>query len=81
MQVRSRYHAILLATLFALSVAPCASADDQRLQSPRWMVELKGGQFEPDLDDYETFYGAAEIYADVLGEAGLAEYRCLAVEA
>lgn len=57
MQVRARYPVILLATLLAVSVAPRASADDQRLQSPRWMVELKGGQFEPDLDDYATFYG------------------------
>lgn len=28
--------------------------------------------------DYDTFYGAAETYADVLGERGLAVYRKLA---
>lgn len=28
--------------------------------------------------NWDTFYGAAETYADVLGEAGLAEYRRLA---
>jgi hypothetical protein len=32
-------------------------------------------------DDYGTFEGAVALYADVLGEAGLAEYRRLATEA
>jgi hypothetical protein len=32
-------------------------------------------------DDYDTFYAAAALYADVLGEAGLGEYRRLANEA
>jgi hypothetical protein len=31
--------------------------------------------------DYATFYGAAALYADVLGADGLAEYRRLATEA
>jgi hypothetical protein len=32
-------------------------------------------------DDHDTFYAAAAMYADVLGEAGLGEYRRLAAEA
>lgn len=32
-------------------------------------------------DEYDTFHGAAALYADILGEAGLAEYRRLATEA
>jgi tetratricopeptide (TPR) repeat protein len=32
-------------------------------------------------EDYDTFAGAAALYADVLGEEGLAEYRRLAAEA
>lgn len=32
-------------------------------------------------DEYGAFAGAASLYADVLGEAGLAEYRRLAAEA
>jgi uncharacterized Zn finger protein len=32
-------------------------------------------------DDYGTFDGAMELYADMLGETGLAEYRRLAAEA
>jgi tetratricopeptide (TPR) repeat protein len=32
-------------------------------------------------EGYDTFYGAVTFYADVLGEAGLAEYRRLAAEA
>jgi len=33
------------------------------------------------VDDYGTFDGAVRLYADVLGESGLAEYRRLANEA
>ncbi|MGO9174497.1 MAG: SWIM zinc finger family protein [Rhodomicrobium sp.] len=32
-------------------------------------------------DEYDTFHGAAALYAEVLGEQGLAEYRRLATEA
>ena len=32
-------------------------------------------------DEYDTFHGAAALYADVLGETGLAEYRRLAMAA
>lgn len=43
---------------------------------------LARGLFARELqDDYDTFYGAAELYAEVLGDAGLAEYRRLATEA
>ena len=42
-------------------------------------VKLARHLFKWELDtDWDTFYGAAETYADVLGEAGLAEYRRLA---
>lgn len=40
-----------------LGVAAPGAADEPRLESPRWTVELKGGRFEPDLDDFDTFYG------------------------
>lgn len=32
-------------------------------------------------DEYDTFHGAAALYADILGEAGLSEYRSLALKA
>jgi len=57
MSAQVRYPIIFLAVLAVLTIAPRAYAEEPRLQSPRWMFELKGGQFEPDLDDYETFYG------------------------
>jgi hypothetical protein len=42
-------------------------------------VELAGRLFEWETgSEWETFYGAAESYADVLGQKGLAEYRRLA---
>jgi uncharacterized Zn finger protein len=45
-------------------------------------IALARDLFERETGDgYGTFDGAAELYADVLGEAGLAEYRRLATEA
>jgi uncharacterized Zn finger protein len=45
-------------------------------------VALARDLFERETGDtYGTFDGAAWLYADVLGEAGLAEYRRLAMEA
>jgi len=45
-------------------------------------VQLARDLFAREMEeDYETFHGAAAAYADVLGEAGLAEYRRLAIEA
>ena len=43
-------------------------------------VELAGRLFDRErhAGDLEMFYGAAGTYADILGEAGLAEYRRLA---
>jgi tetratricopeptide (TPR) repeat protein len=51
------------------------------------MVRPEPVQFARDLfareleSDFDTFDGAAGLYADVLGEQGLAEYRRLAVKA
>ena len=45
-------------------------------------VELARDLFPRELDgDYDTFYRAVVRYAEVLGKAGLAEYRRLAAEA
>lgn len=44
-------------------------------------VELARDLYARELDDeYGHFFGAAQSYADVLGPAGLAEYRRLALE-
>lgn len=45
-------------------------------------VELAGDLFAREMaDGYDVFHGAAALYADVLGEDGLREYRRLAVDA
>jgi uncharacterized Zn finger protein len=45
-------------------------------------VALARDLFERETNsDFETFFGAAELYADVLGDKGLAEYRRLAAAA
>lgn len=51
---------LLLAALLATSAAPAGAADSTASTGapPRWALEFKGGIFEPDLPDYETFYGS-----------------------
>lgn len=45
-------------------------------------VQLARDLFAREVEgDYDTFVGAAGLYAEVLGEAGLSEYRRLATEA
>lgn len=45
-------------------------------------IALAGDLFAREMaDEYDTFYGAASLYAEPLGEAGLEEYRRLAAEA
>lgn len=45
-------------------------------------LALAGNLFEREMaDEYDTFHAAAPLYADVLGEDGLGEYRRLATAA
>jgi len=34
------------------------SVNQMPYQAPKWAIEIKGGLFYPDLDDYELFYGS-----------------------
>lgn len=56
-----------------LAAARAARPDPVRLARDLFAHEM--------ADDYGTFAGAVALYADVLGETGLAEYRRLAAEA
>jgi len=56
-----------------LTAARAARPDPVTLARELFGREING--------DYGTFDGALELYADVLGDAGLAEYRRLAAEA
>ena len=59
----------ILDGLQTLHHAACVAAEPNPIQLARRILdwELNG--------DWDTFYNAARIYADLLGEAGLAEYR------
>ncbi|MEO8333277.1 MAG: DUF6880 family protein, partial [Gallionella sp.] len=62
----------LLESIGELHLAACRKASPDP-------VKLAGRLLNHELhDDLDTFYNAAERYADVLGENGLAEYRRLA---
>lgn len=56
-----------------LAAARAARPDPAALARDLFTRETEG--------EYDTFYAAAAVYADVLGEEGLAEYRRLAAEA
>jgi uncharacterized Zn finger protein len=64
----------------------CAKAREIHLAACRQAkpdpVALARALFKSEVDsDWEFFHGASEAYQDVLGDAGLAEYRRLASEA
>jgi opacity protein-like surface antigen len=48
----ARRLALLCATFAVLSAFTVQAAD-----APPWAIEVKGGRYYPDLEDYETFYG------------------------
>jgi uncharacterized Zn finger protein len=56
----------------------CAAAHLARPDAVQLARDLFARETE---DENDTFFGAAALYADVLGETGLAEYRRLAAEA
>jgi hypothetical protein len=65
-----RLAAALLCAICALPVAaqeedaaPAAPAEG--MNPPHWSLEIRAGHFEPDLKEWETFYGDSK--ADVLG--------------
>ncbi len=62
----------LLDRLQAIHIAACrvAKPDPIKLANRLFKWEMEG--------DWDTFFGAAETYAEVLGETGLAQYRKLA---
>jgi hypothetical protein len=68
------------------NAASCSSARDIHIGAARGArpdpIALARDLFERETGDgYGTFGGAAWLYADALGETGLAEYRRLATEA
>jgi len=57
---RRKRGAVAGALAAVLGVAAGGNASGQEApatSSPRWMYEIKGGYFYPELDDYEAFYG------------------------
>ncbi|MGI9307984.1 MAG: hypothetical protein ACR2P6_01900, partial [Gammaproteobacteria bacterium] len=81
---------LFFVTLLSLLPSGAALAENGAFSmtrtSPRWAVEVKGGLFEPDLDEYETFYGsddtgywglagAFRIYnwLEIMGELGFSQ--------
>ncbi|HEU4619847.1 MAG TPA: outer membrane beta-barrel protein [Gammaproteobacteria bacterium] len=53
----------------ATSASPETDRSATRPESPRWMYQIEGGVFEPDLDQYAMFYGSrhATLYGIAFG--------------
>ncbi len=52
---------LTLMLLLAAGTPPIVAQESETaITSPRWMLELKAGRFEPDLDGYQRFYGNDE---------------------
>jgi len=60
--------AILLLAVIAAPALPATAA----AATPRWSVELKGGLFEPDIDEYAGFYGGDDDAYFAIGATWLA---------
>ena len=52
---------ILSAMLFLNVTALSAQAAEPALERPHWSLELKGGVFIPDIDNWATYYGRRDI--------------------
>jgi len=55
--VRRRMRSAPALLVLALFIAGGPALAQPGGDAPRWMYEIKGGYFYPDLDDYERFYG------------------------
>ena len=58
---------------FSALLALVASIGYAGAEEPRWSVELKGGLFEPDIDDYGEFYGSDDSAYFAIGATWLAQ--------
>jgi opacity protein-like surface antigen len=68
---RSIYLSTLIGSLLAiLLLQPTQAAEsgsNEQRQAPHWGIELKGGSFRPDSDDYKKFYGSSSRTYFALG--------------
>ena len=64
-----------LLLIFILLIIPAtALAADDTEKFPRWTVELKGGLFYPDIDDWSKYYGSDRMW-DYAGAVGYKIFR------
>jgi hypothetical protein len=53
-----RRHALKkLVLVMILSILPTAALAEEATERPHWSLELKGGEFIPDVDNWSTYYG------------------------
>jgi len=46
-----------LVLVMILSILPTAALAEDAIKRPHWSLELKGGEFIPDVDNWSAFYG------------------------
>jgi hypothetical protein len=52
---------VLGALFFSIMMSNSAQAADPDVERPHWSLELKGGVFIPDIDNWTTYYGRRDI--------------------
>jgi hypothetical protein len=53
-----RRHALKkLVLVMILSILPTAALAEEATERPHWSLELKGGEFIPDIDNWSAYYG------------------------
>jgi hypothetical protein len=52
---------VLGALFFSIMMSNSARAAEPALERPHWSLELKGGVFIPDIDNWATYYGRRDI--------------------
>jgi hypothetical protein len=51
----------ILFVVALIAVPVLAPAEEPILERPRWSLEIKAGNFYPDIDNWETFYGNKKV--------------------
>jgi hypothetical protein len=69
---------LFLLALFALLLPSLATAADPAEERPHWSIEVKGGDFSPAIDNWDTYYGSKKMW-HVAGAVGYKVLRQLEV--
>ncbi len=65
---------LVLMTIILMLAATAHAAEGELDQRPRWAIEIKGGYFYPDFNNWQWYYGGRKTW-DVAGAVGYKIFR------